>query len=657
MGLGMLGRYRIRLFYWSKILADEPEMSKEAKQEHDTLVLMHDNFVSAIDHPTWVNFAGNARRDFEFREGKQWTSNQITEIESRGQAPIVENEIAPIIERLIGQYKSQKTKATFRGRNLGDDEKTAEVLQDLNLHAKQQSDYEFEEGDMFEDANVCGFGVMEVKVELDDLGEASVAINNEDALNFFPDPYSRKYDWNIDGMHQSRAKWVSLDEAQKLHPNKSKELQGFVNLDPVNNSASNFKKDNFFDDKTQRIRLVEQWYKVVDKREMALFSNTKVEDITDMPARKRKKLVKDNNAKVITRVRTRIKMGVFVGRHVLLESKDSPYDHGLFPFVPYFIRRKKDGEPYSMVRLLIDPQTEVNKRRSKALHLLSMNQAVFESGAVKDIDKTRKEMNRPDGMVEYSRTHKFEMVKNIEVANTQIALLGESKVAISRISGVPDESLARNTEIRSGIGLQRKQQQANITSLPIFANLRRSRFMIDRLIFGIQKQFYTEEKVLSVTDDLGKAKSFTLTQKQIDIIKEEKFDLTQEEMPDTTTIQDEQFRIITDILRGLNLPPQFALTLLPIIIQLSQIRGKEAIMEQIKTLGETKPELPKLNLQLVWSELTKEEKAFFAQQMGAPELAQFEAQAGADPAHVTKEKAGIIKVQIKEGGNGGQQGV
>lgn len=622
------------------------------KNELKILTILDNNFQSALDHPTWTSFARNAKKDFEYRENKQWTSDEIAEIEKRGQAPITENEISPILERIIGQYKRQKTRIIFRGRNLGSDEETNNIMSDLALHAQQQSDYEFEEGDMFDDSNVCGFGVIRVTIEFDDILDPNIKIEHDDVLDMFPDPYSRRYDWNKDAEHVSRAKWVQLDEARKLYPEKKNELNSFINLDIVNTETANFKKDNYFDDQTQRVRLVEQEYKTRVKKQIVFFGMGETKDVTDWTASKRKQFMRDNpSAKPFERVDTEMKVGVFCGR-VLLDHKDSPYNHNLFTWVPYFIKRKKDGEPYSMVRLLIDPQTEINKRRSKALHLLNTNQTFAEQGAVADKDEWNREMAKPDGFLEYKAGRKVEIQKNIEVAATQLQLLGESKQAIARISGISDESMARHSEIRSGVGLQRKQAMTDIIIMPIWDNLRRSRLMTGRLIFENIKQYYTQERIFQVTDDLGQSRDVELQQKHIDVLKEATYDTVIEEMPDTTTIQDEQFRGIHEMLRSMNLPPNFAMALLPILIRLSQIRGKEEILEQIKNLSQPAPELPKISLQLVWSELHQVEKANFASLMGFEQLAEFELQQGDQAAHKTKEQASIVKEQIKQGGNG-----
>ena len=51
----------------------------------------------------------------------------------------------------------------------------------------------------------------------------------------------------------------------------------------------------------------------------------------------------------------------------------------------------RDNNRYGLVREMITLQDEINKRRSKSLHLLNTAQVVYETGAVADIEKFREE--------------------------------------------------------------------------------------------------------------------------------------------------------------------------------------------------------------------------------------------------------------------------
>jgi len=601
------------------------------KKDNVVLQDLIDKFNASLEHPAWFNFGENAPRDFRYRQGEQWTEEEIITLKGRGQAPTAENEIHPIIERLRGKHKNQKGRIIYRGRNIGSDEQKANILTDLALHTHQISDFEFEEGDCFDNGNICGFGCIETKITFDDALQPQVISKNEESLDIYPDPQSKRYDWNEDADYITRAKWMPEKKAQQLYPKFKDKIHALTTEDAnIWDDREDVKQDNYVDTKNKRVRIMETWWKKYEVRKVA-FTEDGPKDVT-----KDKKF----KGKVLTQVRPRMQKSIWAF-NILIENSESPYDHDLFPFSPYFVYRKKDGEPYSMVRLLIDVQDEINKRRSKALHLLNTNQAVMEQGAVQDQDNLKKQMAKPDGIVEYRRGFQFQMEKNIEVAQTQMAFQQESKAAIPRIAGVSDEAMGRRSEVRSGVGLQRKQLMTEVLVTPIFDNLRRTRKMKGRLEYELYKQYYTEEKEFLVTDELGNERPVKLDREGIKSIQEGIYDIIIEEAPDTTTIQDEQFQMIANTIQGMGLPPAVSVAMLPMLFQASQLRGKDTIIKQLEAMAQQPPqELPKMSLNLSWDNLTKEEKSVFANMMGQQELAQYEIQAGVDGEPSESEETG-----------------
>jgi hypothetical protein len=601
------------------------------KEDKDKLALLNDYFQAAVDNPMWTDYVDNAIKDFEFEEGTQWDKDDADEVIARGQAPIVENEIHPIIQDLMGTYESLKTRVSYRGRNLGQDEADTEVLNKLILHAQQESDYEFEESDMAHDGFVSGMGVMEVFAEIDDALQPKLIFKAEDALNVFPDPNSRRYDWNIDARFICRAKWMDWDDAKVKWPHAKKQIASLAHHDPIKNATSEFKRENYVDERTNKVRPVEVWYKTYEKRRIAIVKDATV-DLSKLDKKQEKAFMEKNpEAQVLESNSPKMNYAVFIGVSggggggILLESGKSPYKHNLFPFVPFFIFKKKSGEPYSIVRLLIDPQTEVNKRRSKALHHLLTNQVVMDENAVRNKDDAKKELSKPDGIIEKKPGKEFIVDKNVEVAQTQMVLLSESKDAIRRISGVTNNASELPREVRSGVGLARAQRISDVKKIPQFKNLRRSRKMIFTIALELIKQYYTTQKVFFVTDDLGDSKSYELTQNDIKTIQQTNYDTIIEELPDASTMQDEQSQRISQSLQsfGKILPPSIATQLVLMLLKLSQIKGKdEMIAEFQKQVENVQPDLPKTQLQLQWAELTPEEKVAFATMMKLPELAQ-----------------------------------
>lgn len=620
-----------------------------AGKDKELLTSLQDKFKASVEHETWKSFSTNATNDFEFLEGIQWSNDELSALRDRGQPTTVENEIKPIIDRIKGQYKTQKTRIIFKGRNIGKDESHADILSALALHVQQQTGYEFEEGDMFDDGQGCGFGALEAFITFEDDLTPKINLKSENCLNIFPDPNSKNYDWNEDAEYICRAKWVSYEKAKLLYSDYKEEIEGFINSNPISNNSQQMEKNHLIDTRLKRIRLVEVWYKTWKRRKFAVsnllggvaevskFSKAQIKEIE----------AQDPNIKYHEKIEPQIRVGIFCGE-TLLEDKDSPYEHNLFPFVPFFVFRRKNGEPFSTVRMLKDPQMEINKRRSKALHLLNTNQVVYEEGAVRDDDELKREVAKPDGVIKRRKGFELEIVKNVELASSQLNLQMESKNSIARISGVSDEAMARHSEIRSGIGLQRKQMMTSIIMTPIFDNLRRTRLIIGKLIFELIRQYYTEEKIFTIIDDMNQSKEYALNMQQITAFKEREYDIIIEEAPDTTTIQEEQFAYLSELVKGLPIPPNVSMALLPIFIRLSQLKNKEEVIQMLEQLQQAPPEKPKTSLSLQWNELYPEEKAAFAQMMGMDELAQFEMQAQRDPVSITKSKTEIQKAQMNK---------
>ena len=130
-----------------------------------------------------------------------------------------------------------------------------------------------------------------------------------------------------------------------------------------------------------------------------------------------------------------MRVGVF-SSNILFEDKISPHDTDKFPFVPFFVHRQKDGEPYSPIRVALPIQEAINKRESKALHLLNANQAIFQQGAIRDKAELAEEMAKPDGMMEVRRIGELVIEKNHDIALSQFQLHQQAQQDFRRVTGV-----------------------------------------------------------------------------------------------------------------------------------------------------------------------------------------------------------------------------
>lgn len=620
------------------------------KEDTELLTKLDKLFTSALDHPTWVQWRKDAEKCFKYKENEQWTPAEKAELKKRNQPDTVNNQIAVTLDRMVGQFVKQRSRIGYRGRNYPQDEAIAQTLSDVFLFIKQNSGLEYEEREMAEDGFTSGIGVLETYVTFNDLLKPEIKIRHEDCLNIHPDPFSRRYDWNEDASFIARSKWVDVAEAEELYPGKRKEISAMMSETSSGLLAGidNFKRDNYIDEKQRRIRLVEMWYKEKSRESLMLLPNGETVPLTNAK-RKDVEAFREKNpkAKRIDRIKVKMRVAVFSGG-VLLEDKDSPFDHPYFPFIPYIVKRKKDGQPYSLILTALSLQDAINKRESKALALLTMNQAIYRRGVIADKAELATEMAKPDGQIELLNGEfgkDFAIEKNIDLAQTQFALHQESKNDFRRVTGINPDALGEKSEMRSGVGVARKQQMTDIIVAPIFDNFRRTRMILAKIVLEMVKQYWTEEMLFYVTDDLQAARAVNLDANSLKAIKEGIYDVVVDDLPDTTTIQQEVFATLSQTLpQILQFGPGWA----GLLIQMSDLPKKEAILEQIKAMGEPQPEKPKFSASLDWSKLAPEVQAVFAEQvLLLPELAQAIRANPQPPSDVLKAQADIQKEQGK----------
>lgn len=637
---------------------------KETLSDRELLVQLDEWIRTDLDHPTWVSWRENALKCFQYKENDQWTKEELAGLEKRGQPPTVNNQISVTINRLVGQFVKIKTRIGYRGRNYPHDEAVAEALTDTFLYIRQANGLEFEEVEMADNGFTGGFGVLETYVEFDNAGLPEIKVRSEDPFTIFPDAWSRRYDWNQDAQRVSRAKWMDVGDAQKMWPNKAKQIRGLAydNFLGELSGIEGFKNDNYVDATRLRVRPFEVWWKEKFKETICLFNDGSIVDKQAMtikgadgqsrPITKKEleELKKTADYREIDRLSHKMHCAVFISG-VLLEHKEM--DREYFPFVPYFAYRKKSGEPYSPVFLALPKQDAVNKYESKGLVLLINNQVLMEENAVADEDDLALQKANPAGIVKvragYLSGDKFKLRDNQELAATHFNMYQRSLEDIRRITGVNPDAMGEPSEVRSGVGIARKVAMTDLIVAPLFDNFRRTRTLLGRNILELIQKYYTEEKLFYITDDLKKVKAISLNKRQQDgsilnDVKQGLYDVVTEDMPDITTLNQEQLQIIGQILPTI-LPLPNGSIWAKRVIQMSDLRNKDEYIKEIEAEAQAGPPPiePKVNLTVQFDKLPPSERAFYYMKMGSPEMAQVVIQENMPPTQMLDAQADQAK--------------
>ncbi len=634
------------------------------RNEPDDVVLQRlDRMVfGAITHPVRQAYERDASLDYHFREGDHYTAQELADFAERKQPPTKRNEIAPIIERITGQLIQTRQVASFLGRNTPADDMVGALSADYLRFIDQINLYEFEEQDMVDDGLVGGVGWLKIEPRKNELGQMQIVERARNPFNVYCDPYSTRYDPNEDGEAKfiAEGRWMDLEDAISLWPKKERELRQLAHghgyaieaYSEVSSGLRNEAMAVYVDYKRHRIRPFEVWY----KRKLKLYHLLLDDGVVALPIPLDSRQAEQVMAELGDRVTKepvyvdRMHVGVFVAG-ILVHHDFSPHKTNLFPYVPFYFHRRKNGEPISLCRRLVPINEAINKRESKALALLSNRQTIAEKNAVEDVEKHQIEKAKPDGYMEVSEgalaNNKIIIRDNLDLGQGQLSLLQEDKDAMRRVSGHGNESMGMPSEVRSGTGIARKQMMSNLIITPTLNNLRRTRHLKARLCFAYQQQYLTEDIAFQLTDDPNAARTVTITKGDIAAMKERIYDIVIVETKDWATAREQQTEMLLTALPQL---AQHGAWMVKLGILLSDLREKDGFIKMIDQQSQPAPAMPKMNITMTWPDLSPEVQAYYAlTAMQSPELAQAILQNGADPAFLAQLKADLAKTKIKEG--------
>ena len=515
-------------------------------KDDDLLPKLRDWFLNAeTANETERSEAARAR---DYYDGIQYTADERATLTARGQPVITDNRIKPKINYMLGLEKRGRTDPKAWPRTPAEEE-GANAATDSIRYVCDAETFEQSASLVFEDMLIEGFGGVDViAMAVGDQIEIGVEHFPWDRL--FYDPHSRRHDF-LDAKYVGGVLWMDEDDVLVRWP----ESEGVISDTFSGESSSRTNDDRprknvWADVQRSRLRVVQiHWLE-----------------------------------------EGRWWMASFTGGGFLDEPMVSPYlDENGAPACSLILQSAfvdRENRRYGIVRDMMDLQDEVNKRRSKALHLLSVRQVIAEQGAVEDVDAARREMAKPDGYVEVAPTMRFEVQQTQDLASGQMMLLADAKASMEAQG--PNAFLqGKQTQAASGRAIMASQQGGAIemdgTASERFRQWKRRVYMA---IWCRIKQFWTEERWIRVTDDERNVRFVGLNRtvmneygqpvRQNDLARLN-VDIVVDEAPDVAVLQVEQFDMLAKLAAstpGL-IPPD-------VLIEASQLRDKDKILDRLK---------------------------------------------------------------------------
>lgn len=559
----------------------------------------------------YENRAKMARAE-RFYDNEQWTEEDKLELEDRGQAPLVYNKIKPTINWILGTERKSRVEAKVLARNkhktVSAEAKTKllKYIDDVNMTAYHRSH-------AFSDATIAGVGWLETGVRADN--DEPLYVQHESWRNIWYDDLSTAIDMR-DARFIFRSKWVDLDIAQMMFPERAMELEheaqnvnrlypmgmegdgdvGTGSYDEITGRSTYAGQGNYIEDmvtttsRRLRVRLIEAWYKETTKCQCCHKPGSPIHGSVFNPQDAHQTAALSNGvATLVDAIRPLIRVMIYCGGTVVYDAP-SPYRHNRLPFVPIWCyRRGKDNSPYGIVEGIIDPQIDLNKRKSKALHILSSNKFIADDNASNNWEEFRQEAARPDGIIRKTPNSVVTPINESQIAREQLDLAKDDERFIQDVSGVTNENLGKDTKVESGVGIRAKQTQGLVATSIVFDNLNMAIQLCGEIEISLIEQFYDEPKIVRLLNDKNAASYMDINGEDGDNITDDKADfiVTQQDLRDT--IRQQMFEMMTEFTTRLD--PQTSLNILDLVIDMSDLPGREGLVQRIRKMnGQTDPD-------------------------------------------------------------------
>lgn len=613
--------------------------------------------------------------DEDFVDGIQWSEEDILLLKSRNQEPLVFNEIKPAVEWVIGTEKRSRIDWSVLARN---DSETDMAMKKTKLlkYISDVNKAEFHRSRAFGDAVKAGIGWIEIGMRSDP-SEEPLFVRRETWRNLWLDPLSVENDIS-DARFLFRSKILDLDNALVMFPDHQDKLRSASDsLERLSTQVD----DDFHDTqlyysmnhygtmsvgssqdyshgRRRVVRLVECWYKEPARVKVCRCYHERINGQEyDESDTMMVEMVNKGYATVFDAVRQKMRVAIFIDGGEVLQDMASPYKHNRFPFVPIWAYRyARDNQPYSIVRNARDPQKDLNKRRSKALFLMSVNRTVMDKDAVDDLDEYEEEVARPDAIIIKNQGKELSIESNVQLADAHLEYGRENANYIRQASGVTGENMGQETNATSGKAIRARQDQGTVVTASLFDNLRLSQQLMGEIMLSLVEQFYTEEKVIRITGETGVDEFITInkydeaTEQFLDDITKSIGEFKVSEQDHRESVRIAMFEQMMAMLGQLD--SETAMQLLDMVFELSDLPGKDELVKRIRKLnGQVDPNDPEAQDEHEQNEQMQAQEAALLKQLEkrtlAANAALAEAKAARETAAADKSKVDVLVQQLE----------
>jgi hypothetical protein len=490
---------------------------------------------------------------FGFRDGDgQWTKEEMQIMEEEMRPALTFNLTKSSVDLIMGMNEDNKIRYRVSPTEPSD-AFLAEVLNDISDWVYDDNDFEDEEGDALESATICGRGYVAVDFLPDPkrFGEVLLSLVNVPVHEIHFDPAARRRGLD-DASYICWDRWLPVEDFKMRYPHvKGKTLSeivefarswgmqgtdetGLTPVDPFEIPVDGDSDDSdyespldlsYYDKSKQMIRVIHMEYWETFDRYYVWNPEAKVwEEAIEKPNKQVKAMYFEEFGEemAIEVVKDkRVKWMHFTGDHILFDDiSPLPYDGfsivNMFAFTDISKRTMKH---FGIVKGMIDPQKEINKRWSQALNMLN-NQV--QPGVFAEVDAFVDELQAKQSMKEAggitylnSGALSSNMIQERNIPtfpNAPMQMEQFSQDIMRKITGINPDLLGQDRGRQEpGVVIRLRQQQGITLLKPLFRNFNLLKKGVFERVLAIITLHMPDEQIMRI---LGESDRYEINKQQ-----------------------------------------------------------------------------------------------------------------------------------------------
>lgn len=513
-------------------------------------------------HEATTSIREQRAEDFRFNQGDQWDAKDRERLQKKKRPVLTFNVVSPVVNFLAGyqQEREQDFRAYPRGT---EDERIGRITTALMRYGMDQCRGVHTLHRGFRQAIIGGQSVFEVAHSFeftDDLLEGDVSIECLEHDTWGHEPGARRYDRN-DSAYQFKLYWMGVEEAaRKWKKNEATIRAGmkkdWLREDPTLTGVPQQLLEQFVDEKNDRLRILQYWYRV--PVEVALLVNLQTGDVqrfdsqtkaeqalrqihdtagnavasqyTIETANSQSALINAATGAIhtfrkpehatealdglrrqagkqaadafdlVVRPTTALRVANITAWEVLDDKPNPKGSDWRYPFAPFTVYQDTDdlSDIKGIIRDIKDPQREVNWHHSTTLDTLQRGPkggVWVNKGEHVDIAKLREAYSEPGFIGEYAGQPPVPVIPS-QMNEGEMAMLQFGIDAIMRISNVNAEMMGQVTQKTvSGRAIQSRQAGGLVGIGSLFLNWKETKTLIGQLLIRCIQHYYSPEKM------------------------------------------------------------------------------------------------------------------------------------------------------------------